>query len=925
MGLKEDLLRGIYAFGFEKPSAIQQRAIVPCTTGRDVIAQAQSGTGKTATFSISILQRIDETQPHVQVTTTMPADVLDVTDRFMRDPIRILVKKEELTLEGIRQFYVNVEKDQQERDVIMREFRSGSSLLELVVFLNILSFLKYNRCLSMGTCFICCHLFRFGKEIINKYLKNHVIEEGRRTCVNGLPIIPASVRMLGRFERLKVLDHPSLCVYIELIRCSLAPNAVILVSEHYQTSLSDLITSLSLSPEASLHITTQLLEGVSYLHEAGITIGLLRPHTILITTNEQNAFPCIRITQYGLSDTFILFKILSYGSYINLSYISMGGSDVQGGICYGYGTAPERLLNRNVKEVETTRIVLLEMSTGVLLNKIWSYTQYLAILKCSIVRGNLIVEDFRMFGNEKARRFNVKCDVFVLPDKNVRQKLCSLDGVHLLHSIEFDGHHSKETDFGADLSIVVKEKDIAYQARRMRLIGHLLSSQLYKTEELKHFVSFDVPPMLRGQVWRVLLEVRRSDSMGFFHLDTLAPHVSDRQLDVDIPRCHQYEELMTSPAAHTRLRRLLKAWLLSHPQFVYWQGCDSLAAPFLLLHFNNLSKLLQTFYQLRFYTIVSIDKFLLTGTALSCLTAFIKKYLHNFFLRDNSAVIQEYLAVFNHLLAFVDATLYSHLASLDFYPELFAIPWFLTCFAHVLPIHKLFHVWDNLLLKDASFPLFIGLAILHQLRPRLINASFNDAILLFSDLPDLSIERVVADSMYFYERVPPSCAYRFHSIRDLEISYEKPRSLPCSLSPLSYIELKKWDCPRISIEEFTWRVKKELIAIIDIRPQSKFIRGCVVRSINYSNPKDVSLLNVAEVLKCAQRNQHPICIVAGNYWDITRKVSFKNNYCVLLQIKISSVPYLRPIPAIAFVLIHYWIFVDISKANYHRIYIYIYI
>lgn len=286
MQLKEALLRGIFAFGFEKPSAIQQRAIVPCTTGHDVIAQAQSGTGKTATFSISILQRIDENEPSVQalvmaptrelaqqiqkvmcalgdfmnikvhaciggtsirddqrklesgvhvvvgtpgrvndminrsvlqtsrikmfvldeademlsrgfkdqiyevfktlpqevqvvlLSATMPADVLDVTNRFMRNPIRILVKKEELTLEGIRQFYINVQKDeykfetlcdlydavnvtqavifcntrrkveqlteqmtkkqftvsslhgdmeQQDRDVIMREFRSGSS------------------------------------------------------------------------------------------------------------------------------------------------------------------------------------------------------------------------------------------------------------------------------------------------------------------------------------------------------------------------------------------------------------------------------------------------------------------------------------------------------------------------------------------------------------------------------------------------------------------------------------------------------------------------------------------------------------------------------------------------------------------------------------------------------------------------------
>merc|ERR1712183_596674 len=59
MGFKKEILKGIYAYGFEKPSAIQQRAIMPAVEGHDVIAQAQSGTGKTATFSISILQRID--------------------------------------------------------------------------------------------------------------------------------------------------------------------------------------------------------------------------------------------------------------------------------------------------------------------------------------------------------------------------------------------------------------------------------------------------------------------------------------------------------------------------------------------------------------------------------------------------------------------------------------------------------------------------------------------------------------------------------------------------------------------------------------------------------------------------------------------------------------------------------------------------
>merc|ERR1711976_279805 len=78
MGLREDLLRGIYAYGFEKPSAIQQRTIKPIVKGRDVIAQAQSGTGKTATFSISLLQTIDPTVRETQVLTLSPTRELAV-------------------------------------------------------------------------------------------------------------------------------------------------------------------------------------------------------------------------------------------------------------------------------------------------------------------------------------------------------------------------------------------------------------------------------------------------------------------------------------------------------------------------------------------------------------------------------------------------------------------------------------------------------------------------------------------------------------------------------------------------------------------------------------------------------------------------------------------------------------------------------
>ena len=66
LDIKDTLLRGIYGNGYETPSAIQQKAIKPVIDGCDIIAQAQSGTGKTATFSIGVLERIDETKNETQ-------------------------------------------------------------------------------------------------------------------------------------------------------------------------------------------------------------------------------------------------------------------------------------------------------------------------------------------------------------------------------------------------------------------------------------------------------------------------------------------------------------------------------------------------------------------------------------------------------------------------------------------------------------------------------------------------------------------------------------------------------------------------------------------------------------------------------------------------------------------------------------------
>ncbi len=59
MGLREELLKGIFCYGFDKPSAVQQRAIRPIIKGRDVIVQSQNGTGKTAVFCLGALQTLD--------------------------------------------------------------------------------------------------------------------------------------------------------------------------------------------------------------------------------------------------------------------------------------------------------------------------------------------------------------------------------------------------------------------------------------------------------------------------------------------------------------------------------------------------------------------------------------------------------------------------------------------------------------------------------------------------------------------------------------------------------------------------------------------------------------------------------------------------------------------------------------------------
>ena len=246
LDLKTDLLRGIYAYGFEKPSPIQCKSIKPIMMKKDILAQAQSGTGKTAAFTIGALSILDFDNPDTQVlilsptrelciqtanvvssigsmmeglriqtlfggtyteddydshfkkvlphiiagcpgrvqdmikrskinvntiklvildeadellssgfkeqiynifqsfnsevqvalfTATLPSYIDNVVEKIMRDPVKIIVKAERLTLEGISQYFVAVEDDKQ-KYATLKDLYSYISMSQCIIYCN---------------------------------------------------------------------------------------------------------------------------------------------------------------------------------------------------------------------------------------------------------------------------------------------------------------------------------------------------------------------------------------------------------------------------------------------------------------------------------------------------------------------------------------------------------------------------------------------------------------------------------------------------------------------------------------------------------------------------------------------------------------------------------------------------------------------
>jgi len=297
LNIKSNLLRGIYGNGYETPSAIQQKAIKPIIDGCDIIAQAQSGTGKTATFSIGLLHRIDETKKETQAIilahtrelalqiesvikklsdymnvsinlsvggTTVrnnidellknpqivigtPGRVLDMINKkaldtrglkimildeademlskifsnqiydifrflpnniqvglfsatmtpeffriakcFMRNPVKILVKDEDLTLEGIKQFYINLEHNEFKFETLC-DLYDLCSVSQTIIYCNSRTMVEelYRRLCEDNFSCVCMH----GD--LSQDERNKIMSEFR----NGTSRILISTDLLSR-------------------------------------------------------------------------------------------------------------------------------------------------------------------------------------------------------------------------------------------------------------------------------------------------------------------------------------------------------------------------------------------------------------------------------------------------------------------------------------------------------------------------------------------------------------------------------------------------------------------------------------------------------------------------------------------------------------------------------------------------------
>ncbi|KAL7404004.1 hypothetical protein ABVT39_008381 [Epinephelus coioides] len=400
---------------------------------------------------------------------------------------------------------------------------------------------------------------------------------------------------------------------------------------------------------------------------------------------------------------------------------------------------------------------------------------------------NFVLEDGESFGQGRDRSFLLDDTTVTLSLCQLRNRLKDVAGEAYYPLLEDEqsslpqSNSSNELSATVTLPLIIRERDTEYQLIRIILFDRLLKAYPYKKNLVWKEARVDIPPLVRGLAWAALLGIEGDIQAKYESIDKDTPIPTDRQIEVDIPRCHQYDELLSSPQGHIKFRRVLKAWVVSHPDLVYWQGLDSLCAPFLYLNFNN------------------------EALAYACMSAFIPKYLYNFFLKDNSHVIQEYLTVFSQMIAFHDPELSNHLNEIGFIPDLYAIPWFLTMFTQI------------------------------------------------------DIERCVRESINLFCWTPKSATYRQHAqppkaagdngfsktTTYYSSDYQDMPKTDLSREPLALCDLKAEVSPRISAEDLIdlcelsvagptkrTRAGKPKIVAVDIRSVEDFSRGHISGSIN---------------------------------------------------------------------------------------------
>jgi serine/threonine protein kinase/rhodanese-related sulfurtransferase len=280
----------------------------------------------------------------------------------------------------------------------------------------------------------------------------------------------------------------------------------------------------------------------------------------------------------------------------------------------------------------------------------------------------------------------------------------------------------------------VREKDLEYQASRIVMFRRLLEYYPETRSQIVREARTDIPPILRAEIWAAILNVPSATvcAKTYAEIDKDSEGPADRQIELDVPRCHQYHELLSSPEGHYKLKRVLKAWVKYNPNLGYWQGVDSFLAPFLVQNFNN------------------------EALAFWCLQRAVEKFSRNLFDREHSVYLQEHLQIFKQLLSYHDPKLSMHLHEIGFQPALYAIPWFLTLFTQFFSLDQIARLWDRVLLASSQLPFYLAFSMMKQLREIILPLDFNACIFLFSSLPGVDIEAFIREAKNVAQETPSS-------------------------------------------------------------------------------------------------------------------------------------------------------------------------